>query len=600
MNGFRNGWRRLNSIRNNVFFSILVFLIMPAIATFYVMDKPLEKVIERQIGKSAQDALTMINFNVGAFLGDMLQSAVNVSVNPDVKDLLRNPGAYSRYEKLRINDKVLNRLFSSAFTKTYVTLFDLDGNWLSTSYIEPSLLEAYTSSGWYKDMLNKPFKHVWMFNDKHLLYKDRKPIITLAKTITDVQTAQNIGMIAFSVAEEDIRKYMAGLEGQVYLLDRNGTIASSSAVETIGRNVSETVGLTEIGQGRSGQNIVQIDGRKMIVNYTTVGLNGWKIVQVVSYDTVFKEIFAIRQANFLIFLAIFAVFTIISLTISYGISKPLKLLKKRMQELENKGFHSALPVAGPAEIASLIETYNKMVKEIRMLLQRVKEEYEQKEEMRFRALQAQINPHFVLNTLNNIKWMAYIRNDNEIGDMLSDLGGILEAGIGRGGSLIPLRQEIGYAENYLGLMKMKYREKLTYEIDVPEACRDQEAVKMMLQPIIENSLMHGIEPLNGGGRIEIGAKYDDRRFVLSVRDNGVGMTAGKLDDLLRQLDAGPAEPPPERIGIKNVHDRLKLQYGDGYGLRIFSKPGEGTTVQLTLPEKKAEAGYGDDDKGDAG
>jgi len=594
------GRGRIRSIRNRIFFSILLFLVVPVIATFYFMDKPLERVIEQKIGLSAQDALHLINVNVDSFLEEMLQSSVNISINPEIKDLLKNPGAYSTYEKLRLNDKVLNRVFSSSFTNKYVTLFDLEGNWLSTSYIEEPLLRQYLDSEWYATMMQRPFQHVWMFNHKSLLYKDRKPIITLAKTITDTQTTKNIGMIVFSVAEEDLRKSIVGLAGEVYLVDGNGTIASSSAKERLGRNLSEAIDLQAIGGGPRGQEIVKKDGQKWIVNYDTVGLNGWKIVQVVPYDTVFKEIFAIRQANLLIFLLIFSLFTIITLTISYGISNPLKLLKKRMRELENKGFYSAIPVTGPLEIASLIETYNKMVKEIRMLLARVKEEYEQKEEMRFLALQAQINPHFILNTLNNIKWMAYIRNNPEIGDMLSHLGGILEESIGRGGSLVSLRQEIGYIENYLSLMKIKYRDKLGYEIDVPEECMDQEVVKIMLQPIIENSILHGIDPMAGNGHIAISARYEGSRFLLSVRDNGVGMAPDKLAGLLRRLEAGPSDSPSRRIGVKNVYDRLKFQYGERFDMRIMSRPDEGTTVEFTLPYKKAEADFGDEAEGDAG
>jgi len=593
-------WGRVRTIRNRIFFSILLFLVVPVILTFYFMDKPLERVIERKIGLSAQDALHLINVNVGSFLEEMLQSSVNVSINPEIKDLLKNPDDYSNYEKLRLNDKVLNRAFSSAFTSKYVTLFDLEGNWLSTSYIEESLLRQYLESDWYRAMMQRPFRHVWMFNYKSLLYKDRKPIITLAKTITDTQTTRNIGMIVFSVAEEDIRKHLAGLAGEVFLVDRDGTIVSGSATDRIGQSLSESIDPQAIGSGPRGQAIVKKEGRKWIVNYDTVALNGWKIVQLVPYDTVFKEIFAIRRANVLIFLLILTLFTMITLTISYGISKPLKLLKKRMRELENKGFHSAIPATGPLEIASLIETYNKMVKEIRVLLTRVKEEYEQKEEMRFRALQAQINPHFILNTLNNIKWMAYIRNNPEIGDMLSSLGGILEESIGRGGSLVPLRQEIAYIENYLSLMKIKYLDKLGYDIDVPEACMDQEVVKIMLQPIVENSILHGIDPLTGSGRISIGARYEENRFVLVVRDNGVGMAPDRLEGLLRQLHSGPEAPPPQRIGVKNVYDRLKFQYGERFDMRIASRPDEGTTVEFTLPNRKAEADISDEAEGDAG
>lgn len=600
MGSLKKTWGRLNSIRNKIFFSILMFLIIPFLLTFYFMDKPLEKVIEQKIGRSAQDALYLVNFNVQLFLEEMLQSSVNITINPSITKLLKDPDAYSKYEKLRLNDTVLNRLFSSYFSNSYVTLFDREGNWLSTSYMFDPLLHGYLDSPWYQDMMKKPYQIKWMFNNKDLMYADRKPLITLVKTITELQTNENTGMIVFSVREEDIRKYLTGLEGDIYLVDAGGTIVSSPEKNQIGQSLLREAYMPKVWKSARGQEIIEKDGQKWIVNYDTVRINGWKIIQIVPYDTVFKEIFDIRKTNLLIFFAIFVVFSFITISIAYSISKPLKLLRKKMRELEDKEFYSNIAVTGPQEISSLIETYNRMVRKIRGLLGRVKDEYEQKEDMRFRALQAQINPHFLLNTLNNIKWMAYIRNDKDVGDMLSNLGGILEGSIGRGGSLITLRQELDYIENYIALMKMSHPDTIAVNIDVPDELMDQEVINIMLQPIIENCLVHGLQNKSGEGRITIQAWHDEDDFVLQVADNGTGMTPEKLEEIRSRLEAGSAAPAPERIGIKNVHERIRLQYGDAYGIALSSDPDEGTTVEYRLPIRKAQKGIGDDTKSDAG
>ncbi|MEK5645591.1 MULTISPECIES: sensor histidine kinase [Paenibacillus] len=600
MGNMNKTWSRLNSIRNKIFFSILVFLIIPVLLTFYVMDKPLEKVIERKIGRSAQDALYLVNFNVQLFLEEMLQSSVNITINHSITKLLKDPDAYSKYEKLRLNDTVFNRLFSSYFSNTYVTLFDRQGNWLSTSYMFDPLLHGYLDSPWYQDMMGKPYQIKWMFNNKELMYADRKPLITLVKTITELQTNQNTGMIVFSVREEDIRKYLTGLEGNTYLVDSGGTVVSSADKNQIGESLLKESYMPKVRDSARGQQIFEKDGQKWIANYDTVRINGWKIIQIVPYDTVFKEIFDIRKTNLLIFIAIFVVFSFITISIAYSISKPLKLLRKKMRELEDKEFYSNIAVTGPQEISSLIETYNKMVKKIRGLLGRVKEEYEQKEDMRFRALQAQINPHFLLNTLNNIKWMAYIRNDKEVGDMLSNLGGILEGSIGRGGSLITLRQELDYIGNYMALMKMSHPDAISLHIDVPHELMDQEVINIMLQPIIENCLVHGLQDQAGSGLITIRAWHERDDFVLRVTDNGSGMSRDKLEEIRGKLEAGTASPAPERIGVRNVHERIRLQYGDTYGLTLISEEGRGTSVEYRLPIRKAQKEVGDEAKSNAG
>lgn len=590
---------RLNSIRNRIFFSILFFLVIPFLLINHYLDRPMEETIEQKIAKSAQDALHLMKLNVQLFFEDMVNSAVSITIHADTKKMLKDPEALSKYEKLRLNDANMNRSFSSYFSNTYVTLFDRYGNWYSTRYLENDVYGQYVGSDWYQEMINTPYQIRWMFNDERFLYTDRNPIISVVKTITELQSNANIGMIVFSVMENDIRKYLTGLQGEVYLVDKEGNIVSSTRRDMIGRTVAEEPYMPKLWTGKRGQIIQEEEDRKWIVNYDTVDLNGWKLVQRVPYDDIFKEIYDLRKTKAFIITLVFIVFGLITVSISYGMSRPLQLLKKRMQVAEKKDFHSALSVAGPQEISSLIETYNKMVAEIRQLLNRLKDEYQQKEEMRFRALQAQINPHFVLNTLNNIKWMAYIRSDKEVGDMLSSLGAMLEQSIGRGGTLIPLREEIDYIENYIELMKMKFNEKLSFEYDIPEELMDQEVIKIMLQPVIENSLIHGIEPLNGLGRIQVSAVRNEHRFMLTVQDNGVGISPDKLKELADRMEAG-SEELPKRIGIKNVHDRIRLQYGEPYGIEVSSRVNEGTTVVFTLPLKKTQEGIGDDDQSNAG
>lgn len=589
MRRLRNLLFQINTIGNKIFFSILFFLIVPFVITFYWIDKPLEKVIEQKIGDSAKEALTLINFNVEIILQDMLKSSVEISKNPNVVTLLKDPGRYTEYEKLRLKNDVLNNMFSSFFSDTYITLTDMKGTWYSTRYIDDNLYPHIMDMPWYQDMTNGGNQLRWMFNYQDFLYIDNRPIISLVRTISDPGTNESLGLLIYGVAERDFRNYLSSLEGEVFLIDNEGTVVSSPVTTTIGQKVSGESYMEEIWKRPAGQHIAGAGDDKRIVNFDTLHQTGWKIVQVIPYDTVFKEIFDIRKINIGIVLIIFCLFMIITLSISYRMSKPLKLLNRQMQSAEKTNFDSMLKVGGPKEISTLIGTYNKMSEQIRNLLGRLKQEFQRKEDMRFRALQAQINPHFILNTLNNIKWMAYIKQDREVGDMLSSLGTILESSIGRdGSSLIPLREEIHYIENYISLMKLKYNEKLSVYYSVPSELMNREVIKFSLQPILENSIGHGIEYIAGQGEIHIKAQEIEGRLILSVRDNGIGMSEEKLrhvrDGLIRVSDEGQSN----RIGIRNVHDRIRLQYGSGYGVQVRSWRNEGTIVEMVLPSIKRE------------
>ncbi|MCD1261770.1 sensor histidine kinase [Paenibacillus athensensis] len=581
------GW---NSIRNRIFFSILLFLILPFLVSYYWLDRPLERVIEQKIGDASQEALTQVNFDIALFLDDMLRQAVAISTHPEVTELLQHPEHYSDYERLRLQDVVINKQFSSYFTETYVTLLDLNGHWLSNRYMTEDLYSAYVNTSWYREAAEAPFQLQWKLLGEPYVYSDKKPLITLVKSMTDLQTNRNIGVLLFAVAEPDLRKYLTPLDGEVALLDASGQmIAGPSAAGGESGSAGKAY-LQEALKQRKGQSIVSDERGKWIVNYDTITETGWKLVQLIPYDTVFHEIFAIRRTNVAIVLGIFLLFMAITLSISWGITKPLKLLNKRMEDIQEREFRSVIAVSGPSEVATLIRTYNEMARQIRELIQRLKEQYQQREDLRFRALQAQIRPHFILNTLNNIKWMAYIRKESDIGDMLSSLGGMLEASIGRGGNLISLEQEMQYIENYIALMKLKYDDKLTLITTLPAELRAQEMLKFTLQPLVENCIQYGIEPLDGAGIIEVEAAVADDCVLLTVRDNGAGISPARLEELERLLESDLHGEWSTRVGLKNVHDRIRLHFGESFGLSLRSEPGAGTEVLVRLPQKLMEKG----------
>lgn len=578
--------RRWNSLHNQFLFFILLFLIIPLFLSMFWVFKPLEKVIEQKIGTATEEALYQVDFNIERFLHEMLKSAVEISTNPNVISMLQRPDELSYYEKLRLTDNVINKLYTAYFSETYITLLNGQGNWLSNRYISPELYEKMIASDWYRELQKEPMGIRWVTNDPaDYLYLDRKQMVTLAKAITDKETNQNVGVLLLSVNESDIKTFYEKLDGEVAIVDSEGRFVSGSIQADF---LTNGIIAEEIWKSAKGQVIAEKDKRKSIISHNTITATGWKLVQAIPHETVFKEIFDIRRNNLITTGVIVGVFLILAVSVAYNVSKPLKLLNKRMQEIDKNDFNSSLSLSGPQEIATLIESYNQMSRQIRDLLQRLKEEYEQKEEMRFRALQAQINPHFILNTLNNIKWMAYIRNDREVGEMLSSLGSMMEGSIGRGETLITLKEEMEYVKHYITLMKLRYNEKLSVHFTVPEALYRHEVIKFMLQPIVENSIIHGIERLDRDGVIWIEASEEEDQLVIRVIDNGLGIQPERLQELQHSLNSGVSIS--RSIGTRNVHERIRLQYGEGYGLRFESCADDKTMVELRLPIRTIDNG----------
>lgn len=578
--------QKWNSLHNQFLLVIALVLVFPLLLSSYWIDKPLETVIETKIGNSAQEALNQANGNLELFFQDVLKAAVDLSLNPGIASMLKEPEATTYYDKLRMTDSVLDKLHTPFFTETYVTLLDRHGSWMSTKYVGADLYKTYLESDWYRESLREPYGIRWLVNDReHALYYDKSRLLTLVKTVTDAN--RNIGTLLLSVKDSDLQKMLAKLEGEVVLLDQTGRVISSSVPPGMEEISLGPDSLHTIQTSSKGQLIMEIGDKKWIAGYATVGLTGWKLVQYIPHETVFSEIYELRRTNRLTVAGIGLVFMLLAVTVTHRVTRPLKLLNKKMSEIEKNDFNSSLHEAGPAEISTLIATYNGMAAQIRELLRRLKKEYRKKEEMRFQALQAQINPHFILNTLNNIKWMAYIREDREVAEMLSSLGSMMEASIGRGETLITLKEELDYTGHYVTLMKLRFSEKLTLHTDVLPECREQEMIKLLLQPLVENSIRHGIELLDRPGSITIGAEVWRERglMIITVADNGCGMSGLELEALRKEL-ADP-EGSSASIGLRNVQERIRLHYGRDYGLEVDSEAGIGTTVTLKLPLRQA-------------
>lgn len=588
---------RLKSMQAQIILYVMLFLIVPFCLAFYLLDRPLVGTIERKIGSSMQDSLSSVSQNIEGLFLNMQNALTVVVMDQNIISMTKNPGQFSDNERYRIADNVIRTLNSTYLyrTENYVSILDFHGGLYTSWYAPPGTYAALAAKPWHTQAVRAAGSFVWLDRFDNYTAGDKRPLISVAALIADFKSVEGSGIVLVSAVEADLRKAFEGLDGDYFIVDGGGMVISHSDKRLLGSNLSGQSYIRDVLAQDRGQLILDRPnegGDKTIVNFRTLPLTGWKLIHTVPYDAVFKEINQIRRTNFLILGVILAVFIGITVTISARITGPLKLLSRKMTTLEEKEFAGTLAVKGTSEVAGLIHTFNEMVRRIRELLNKLKAEYEQKEEMRFRLLQSQIKPHFILNTLNNIKWMAYIKQANEVGEMVSSLGAILEASIGRDEDFIPLRRELEYIRNYVILQKLKYNEKLQLEIDVDERLLDCRVIKFLLQPIVENSIYHGIDQKAGTGTIRIAARATERgELAIAVADDGLGMSGEALQALRDKLEE-PPDRPSASVGLRNIHQRIRLHYGEAYGLSVESEEGSGTLVELRLPYQATEEGGG--------
>lgn len=306
------------------------------------------------------------------------------------------------------------------------------------------------------------------------------------------------------------------------------------------------------------------------------GLTGWQIVTIVPTKDVFPQLAQLGNYILLIVVGMVLVCWLIGLWFAYTLTKPINKLRDAMEQTEKGNFEIRIQERRMDEIGSLIHSFNYMSSVIKNLIQKISEEKVAQKNAELGALQAQINPHFLYNTLDTVNWMLLTRGENDISDIIIDLGDLMKYSIHGDIELVEIEQEKEYIASYLRIQKCRMEQRLNYEIEIPEALCRYKIPKLTLQPIVENAISHGIEPKETGGNLLIRIYEQFEQIIISVKDDGVGIESEEL----------PEESRYGSIGLSNVQRRIQLHYGSGYGIVLKKCIPCGTEVMIRIPKEQ--------------
>jgi len=329
-----------------------------------------------------------------------------------------------------------------------------------------------------------------------------------------------------------------------------------------------------------------VNGNSCIVAFSRIEkINGF-IASTIPDSYIFYESGRIGF-NILALGVVFFILAVVLSSIYYShMTRPLERLVSVMDEVRKGNLSVSIKDTGTDEIGEVIGHFNEMLNDINRLMENIKAKEEQKRIAELKSLQAQINPHFLSNTLNTIKWMAKVQNAENIENIITSLIQLLHASMGKGGDYICIREEIEYIKHYINIQEYRYLDKFKVLFEIEDDVLDYMIPKFLLQPIVENSLIHGIGPMEGQGMVIIKAFTYGKSIKITVTDNGVGISEDKLDLINKNLrDENGAHF--SGIGIRNVHERIVLNYGEPYGLEIRSVPNLYTAIEINLPIIKA-------------
>ncbi|MGI5963841.1 MAG: histidine kinase [Lawsonibacter sp.] len=539
---------------------------------------------------STQRVLHQVNLNLDSYLRRMMRISdtmyyrVIKSTDLAEDDLLR--GMDLLYEENR--DDLVS-----------IAVFDGEGGLVSAvplSALKPSALT--TQSGWFQAAMDKmenlhfSTPHVQrLFDDP-----DYPWVVSLSRYVQltrDGVTHSGVLLVDMSFAgiEQVCRDVELSNGGYLYLIDSSGELIYHPRQQLIYAGL-----LQENNQlaatYRDGTKREEFQGQSRQVTVKTVGYTGWKLVGVVpagglatsSYQMFF---FGLSLLLFSVFLLAF-----LNFRISAHISDPIRRLEHSIKELEAGKEGVEIEEGGCYEVQRLGHSIRSMVSTMRHLMDDIIEQESQKRRSELEVLQSQINPHFLYNTLDSVIWMTEAGRYEESIQMVTSLARLFRISLSRGKSVIPLADELEHARHYMTIQQIRYKNKFTTQITAEPGTEGLYTLKLVVQPILENAIYHGMASAEDDGRIGVFARREGEDLVIDVTDNGLGMrpevAASLLDD-----DRPDVRTTGSGIGVRNVHRRIQLTFGKAYGLKIFSEPDEGTCVQIRLPalDEAAAAPY---------
>lgn len=441
------------------------------------------------------------------------------------------------------------------------------------------------NQSWFKEAISNPDKvNISLPHVHNIFYGNHSWAVSLSKCVkykkgNEEATGVLLVDMNFRSLDQLCQQTKLGNMGYIYIIDDKGNIVYHPQQQLIYMGLKQE-NIKNVLKEPSGTFIETFDNKQRLVTVKTVKITGWKIVGIYYMN----QIAATKKnlgayAVLIVILGILFVIAI-STSLSAKISKPIKELEKCMKLVEEGRFDVEINVEGEYEVVRLSKAFNLMVLKITNLMEQIVKEQEEKRKSEFNALQAQINPHFLYNTLDSVVWMIENEKNQEAVTMITALARLFRISISKGKNIITVKEELEHAKNYLIIQKVRYKNKFQFKMEVQEEVLNYSTIKLILQPIIENSIYHGIECSVDEGEIFIYAGIENDKLLLMVKDTGLGMSEELVENILLteyRMSKGSG------VGIKNVDERIKLCYGKEYGLKIESELEVGTTVKIYLP-----------------
>ncbi|MCH4886193.1 sensor histidine kinase [Acidaminobacter sp. JC074] len=574
-------YKKLN-IKNKLLFMFVFQMVLPVIILGFFLLRNVESNMKSQALTLSQDMLKVLELRITDFTSGIKSVSQDLLYDLEVYDVLNDDQSdkFIYYHNVNNLKNVLRTLTLSNDGIQAITIYDKRGS--NHTYD--------MSSGRLNNLKDIPYdilleksrqaegRPIW-----HVDYEGTNANIYMSRIINDIDTFNEVGLLVIRVdfmpMKNDYENLSSDIFQSIALLENDGQIiftTENSPIHSESVNYDESTGV-----------LYEDDSKERIISYRKVDNPNWVIVTAISKKVLLRDVTKFTQYAFMIFIPMAVLLSFFTIFEGMHMVEAINQIVSGMKDVSKGKKHVNIQVDRGDELGFLAESFNDMSTELKNLVENVKTEQITRKEVEMKALQAQINPHFLYNTLETINWHAQLKGAPEISEMVTALSSIMEATIGRDNKLISLRDEMKYIENYISIMKYRYEGRLTFKRDIDPQILSIKIPRLILQPIVENAINHGIGKTKKVGEINISAFRKEEDIVIEICDNGKGMTVDTLKEVYQRIGD---KQDGSSIGLQNVDKRLKLFYGEDYGITILSEEDVYTKVVVIIPEKKLTQG----------
>ncbi len=536
---------------------------------------------EKVVINDSQKVINQVEINLSSYLRSMMRISdamyYNVIKNKDLS-------------KENINQE-LNLLYEvNKDNLVSLSCFSKDGELIGSAPVGTMKKNTdITKQSWFMNatnqMENLHFSELHVQNIFETSSNRHYWVISLSRSVELASNGKiSEGILLVDMNFSGIRQLFAKVNnsdmGYVYLINNDGRIIYHPRQNLIFSNMIQENNLVA-SQYEDGAYKESFQGEDRMVVVKTVGYMGWKIVGVTPMDDFYQDFSRTKVIAVVIIVLAILVMIFANRFLALRVVQPLKKLEDSLTGI-GVDRNPQIYIGGSQEIQHLGKTIGSMVEQLRKLTDDIVREQEEKRKSELDALQSQINPHFLYNTLDSIMWMIESEQYEDAIAMVHSLGRLLRISLSKGKNIITIGDELQHAKSYLDIQKYRYKNKFTSYFEVEEGIEKYKTIKLIIQPLIENAIYYGMEYMDGDGEIHIRAYSKEEDLFIEVEDNGLGMPQEQVEHLL--TDHTRIRSKGSGIGIRNVHQRIQLYFGEKYGLEITSEPDEGTMVRIHLPK----------------